>query len=193
MLPVRDSGTRKYFEYALSLQVKLNRCEYADFIRGISPILMDLFERILDQHAGIKLKDYCIQKNNKSWNWDRKKMKGTEVYQILEKEYPTFRFGDVYSSHLYVLIQNLVKDQNVKTTVENLRSVESKLRNLAAHQIISITDLTIKSHTGYTGKQIMDMLKKAFAFAGIGIEKTCWDSYDEMNKVIIQQMNEEYE
>ncbi len=93
----------------------------------------------------------------------------------------------------HVLIQRLVKDQNVKTVVKNLRSVESKLRNLAAHQIISITDLTIKFQTGYTGKQIMDMLKKAFAFAGIGIEKTCWDSYDEMNKVIIHQMDEEYE
>ena len=34
------------------------------------------------------------------------------------------------------------------------------LRNLAAHQIISVTGITIQSQTGYTGKQIMEMLKK---------------------------------
>ena len=63
------------------------------------------------------------------------------------------------------------------------------LRNLAAHQIISVTGITIQSQTGYTGKQIMEMLKKTFAFAEMGIKKEYWDSYDDMNTVIVRQMD----
>ena len=193
VLPVRDSGIRKYFEYALSLQVKLNRCEYADFIRGISPILMDLFERVLEKQTGLKLRDYCVQKGNKAWNWDRRKMQGTEVERILEKEYQGFRYGDISSDHLCVLIQELGKDLNEKMIVKKLRSVEGSLRNLAAHQIISVTGITIQSQTGYTGKQIMEMLKKTFAFAEMGIKKEYWDSYDDMNTVIVRQMDKMYD
>lgn len=192
-LPVRDAGIRKYFEYALALQVKLKRCEYADFIRGISPILVDLFEKILENQMGICLKDYCTQKKNKSWVWDAKKLHGTDVYRILVKEYYQFRYGDVYSSHLCLLIQTLGKDLKAKEVVNGLRSVESNLRNLAAHQIISVTDITVKKQTGYTGNQIMEMLKKAFALSEIGIKKEDWDSYDTMNQVILQQMDKEYE
>ncbi len=191
LLLIKDTGTRKYFEYALALQVKLKRCEYADFIRGISPLLVDLFEMILEKHEGISLKDYCIQKKKKSWVWDKEKMHDTEVYRILARKYPSFRYGDVYSSQLCILIQNLGKDQKLKELVGNLRSVESNLRNLAAHQIISVTDQTIKTRTGYTGNQIMEMLKAAFVLAGIGVKKEDWNSYDVMNEGIICQINSE--
>lgn len=60
---------------------------------------------------------------------DRRKMQGTEVERILEKEYQGFRYGDISSDHLCVLIQELGKDLNEKMIVKKLRSVEGcKLR-----------------------------------------------------------------
>ena len=79
-------------------------------------------------------------------------------------------------------------DQNVKDTITALRSVESNLRNLAAHQIVSVTDVTIKEETGYTGKQIMDMIKKSFAYAELSVKREQWESYEDMNRVIISQI-----
>jgi len=35
------------FEYALGMQIKLKNGEYVDFIRAITPILVDLFELVL--------------------------------------------------------------------------------------------------------------------------------------------------
>lgn len=124
---------------------------------------------------------------------DRRKMQGTEVERILEKEYQGFRYEDISSDHLCVLIQELGKDLNEKMIVKKLRSVEGSLRNLAAHQIISVTSITIQSQTGYTGKQIMEMLKKTFAFAEMGIKKEYWESYDDMNIVIVRQMDKMYD
>ncbi len=85
-------------------------------------------------------------------------------------------------------IKALGKDQNVKDTITALRSVESNLRNLAAHQIVSVTDVTIKEETGYTGKQIMDMIKKSFAYAELSVKREQWESYEDMNRVIISQI-----
>ena len=85
-------------------------------------------------------------------------------------------------------IKALGKDQNVKDTITALRSVESNLRNLAAHQIVSVTDITIKEETGYTGKQIMDMIKKSFAYAELSVKREQWESYEDMNRVIISQI-----
>ena len=86
------------------------------------------------------------------------------------------------------VIKALGKDQNVKDTITALRSVESNLRNLAAHQIVSVTDITLKEETGYTGKQIMDMIKKSFAYAELSVKREQWESYEDMNRVIIRQI-----
>ena len=45
--PVKSGNERKYFEYALNLDIKLKRKEYADFIRAISPLIADMFEIVL--------------------------------------------------------------------------------------------------------------------------------------------------
>lgn len=190
MLPVKDSSIKKFFEYALSLDIKLKRGEYADYIRAISPLLAGLFEKILEKQAGIALKDYCIKSKEGSWRWNDRKMSGTKVLQVLENfcGKNAFRYGDVYSSQLCVLLIELGQDINCKKTVENLRSVESKLRNLAAHQMISVTDISIRKETGFTGEQIMEMIKKAFIYAGMNIKKECWDSYDQMNEVLLSKI-----
>ena len=39
----------------------------------------------------------------------------------------------------------------------------------------------------------MEMLKKTFAFAEMGIKKEYWDSYDDMNAVIVRQMDKVYD
>ena len=82
------------------------------------------------------------------------------------------------------LIQNSNASLEVRELVKNLRSVESNLRNMAAHQIISVTEETIQKQTGFSSSQIMDQIQKAFIYAGIKIKKEDWNSYDDMNEII---------
>ncbi len=37
-IPIKTSSERMLFEYALNMEIKLRREEYADFIRSITPI-----------------------------------------------------------------------------------------------------------------------------------------------------------
>ena len=42
--PVSDTEKRKIFEYVLGLKIKLKKGEYADFVRAITPVVVDLME-----------------------------------------------------------------------------------------------------------------------------------------------------
>lgn len=191
VLPVKDSDVRKYFEYALTVQDKLAKHEYADFLRSLTPLIADLFERILDKQTDMRLHDYCSQdKKTKAWKWDVSKLVGSEYYSVLCDQFGSdHKFRDIYSSEVSVLVEAFCTDEAVVTTVNGLRKVEANLRNLAAHQIISVTPETIKTKTGFTTQQIMEMLKKAFNYAGFNIKKEYWNSYDDMNRVIINKIS----
>lgn len=99
-----------------------------------------------------------------------------------------FRCSPVYSDHLKGLLQAKATDQQLLTVVESLRLVEANIRNLAAHQIVSVTEDVILQRTGYTGKKIMEMIQTLFRYTGIVIKKEDWDSYDAMNQEILRRM-----
>lgn len=197
-LPVRSSSQRKYFEYALTIDIRLKRGEYVDFIRSITPIVVDLFEMILKKQCGIIVDDYCEQyKRAGQWKrmWSAKKLNGTEVGKVLNSHYQKmgkrFEAKDVYSEHLKILTDHFSSDTHLKQLMEDLRNVESNIRNLAAHEIVSVTDETIKNLTGFYGRDIMSKIRELFGYTEISIRKEYWDSYDEMNRKILEQMSNE--
>ena len=94
----------------------------------------------------------------------------------------------VQSVHLKDIILHYSDNQKLNELVSNLRSVEEKIRNLAAHQIISVDEAKIKAETGFTGKQIMDDIKQLFMYTGINIKKEYWKSYGQLNEEICKKM-----
>ena len=188
--PVQISNLLKRFEYALILQVKLEKKEYVDFIRALTPLIVDLFEQVLEKKCGIKVEDYCFYRKmeggTKVRNWDSEKLNGSEVLRALENSYINgFKYGFVYSDHLKVLIEHFSTDENLKKLTERLRSVESQVRNLAAHEMDSFDESKIKSLTGMSADVIMQTIRSYFGYLGNNIPKEVWNSYDEMNRMII--------
>ena len=86
-----------------------------------------------------------------------------------------------------VLIEHFSSDSQLKELTGNLRLVEEKIRNTAAHDIVSVTEKTIESRTGFSATKIMQMIQRLFMYSGIKIKKEYWDSYDQMNQAILQQ------
>lgn len=187
-LPVKAGDSRKYFEYALNLSIKLKRKEYTDFIRGITPIIVELFEIALKKQCKIDINNYATKKSGVR-SWDRNKLKGTGIEEILNRKYKDgFRGGPVYSDHVRILLEEYSKDIRMIKLAGDLRKVETKIRNIAAHEIVSITDERIRELTGFTGKQIMDKIIQFFAYTDMGITAESWDSYDQMNETIVDIM-----
>ena len=72
----------------MSVGIKVKKEEYADFVRAITPLIVDLFEMILKKQCCVDVNAYCdVSERNQVRRWSRKKLAGTQVGEILEKEY----------------------------------------------------------------------------------------------------------
>lgn len=185
VIPVKSSDKQKLFEYALALQIKLKRGEYADFVRGITPISDDLLEIVLESECKIRLEDYCVQKKSGSC-WSAQKMKNTQVDEILNKEFGNFQYGMTSSIHFAKLIENLSTDDILKRKIKQLVDAEQMVRNVAAHEVVSVTEEWIKERTNVTPQELMDIIRYLCVKAKIGAKKEDWSAYDHMNQKIIK-------
>lgn len=186
-IPIRTDPQRQCFEYALFLDIKQKKGEYADFLRAMTPLVVDLFEFVLRNGYGIDINLYCSKGKIRKWNI--LKLNYTPILTVLNNAYPSgFRQGPVSSDHLKVLIEAYSNDGTLIGLVKRLRDVEENVRNLAAHEIMAITDKRIKNLTGSTSLEIMNDIKTIFAYTGINVKKEYWDSYNEMNSLIVKRM-----
>lgn len=192
-IPVKASSDRKLFEYALNMDIRLKRGEYVDFIRAITPLLVDLFELVLKKQCGVDINDYCEVKKYKRVSrrqWSESKLQGKEAKQVLDKAFQgKFNGTDIYAVHLKYLIDHFSDNSTLKELVEKLRSVEEQIRNDAAHDVISVTEETIIQKTGFTSTKIMQMIQNLFYYTGISVKKEYWKSYDEMNMRILKEID----
>lgn len=189
-LPIKDARKEKYFEYALQLHVKREKREYVDFVRAITPLLVDLFIMILKHEGGLDVLA-CCQAGKMKWDEDRLRNDYPEVLEILNEAYSWcggFRVSPVYSDHLTKLAKHYVKNEKIVSLIEVLRGIEESVRNTAAHEIVSLSEEKIKRLTGYDTEEIMTMIKEAFKYTGIGVSAKHWASYEEMNERIIRAM-----
>ncbi len=185
--PVKSSNERNYFEYALELSCKLKRGEYADFIRGVTPIVADLFELILKSRCSIDISAYYRVEKNGAKKWDTYKISAdTELSSALQGDWSEPVSGNVGSAALLNAILYYSDDVSINDLVQEVRDVEEKVRNIAAHQIVSINEQMIKSKTGFTPQRIMNDIKRLFNYTNIRLKKEFWDSYNEMNSYITE-------
>ena len=69
--------------------------------------------------------------------------------------------------------------------LSDLKKIERDVRNITAHQIVSVTEDWINRKVEMSSKDIMDLLKRLAANAGLSIKQEFWNSYDDMNKLIV--------
>lgn len=121
--------------------------------------------------------------------------KGKEILKILDKEFPGGMKDNqaVAASNLKPLLLHYLKDKSLKDVVSKIRDVEYNVRNLAAHEIVSITEASLKKILGssLTIEQIFDLIKRLVTAAGITTNKEDWDSYDEMNEDMMEELLKE--
>ena len=73
--------------------------------------------------------------------------------------------------------------------IYNLREVEGTVRNIAAHEMVSVTDDVIKDKTNFSSNAIMKKIEKVFSYTDLDIKDEYWNSYDLMNQLIIERID----
>lgn len=190
--PVKTGDKRTIFEYALVLQMELEKQEYANFIRGITPLVVDLMEGILKNKCGISLEDCCSKDKNGIMRWSPKKLRQIGLDEVLENAYRNsggFKYGPVYSSQIAKLVECRCPEKRVIETVNEMMEVEGNARNIAAHSIVSVTEEWFKERTGKSTREILKLMKELVEMAGINVKKEDWRSYDKVNEKIARWLN----
>ena len=193
-VPIRKSEDRKIVEYLLALQVKEARGAYDDFIRSLSPAIVELFRRVLFVQCHVNIDNFTYEESDGAVKWGKRQLEGSAELNILNDYYAEkskgryttvqFKYGNVYSEHLLALIAATSTNRSLNTICSDLRLVEEKVRNRAAHQTTSITQGIVTRWTGFKTNDIMQMIRKLASFSGLITDENIWNSYLEMNKRI---------
>ena len=204
--PVRADDKRIMFEYALALDLRQKRGEYADFLRALTPIITELFIEVLKKSGRINIADYYLYSSNKLKRWKKAEIAGTEIERIMmqvqrwnagRKEWDFRDYGNmlksdfIYSFQLFNLIHEYMDGvaQEVIDLCGKLRIIEEQ-RNRVAHEMVGVSDDFIKAKVGFSSREIMEIIRELLFYVDGGY-KNYWDSYDRMNEFILERMEEE--
>lgn len=193
MLPVLTSKYRNTVEYSLSLFIRAKQGKYADFLRGLTPLILELFILVLEKQTGLNARDFCyIDKYSGGFKWDMEKLKAnkqtTEWVDIWNNSFPNgFKESFIVSRDLLFIIRQKCNAAIVKKA-DLLREVEENARNSAAHEIGMVTADTIKKMTGHSHIEIIDTIKSMIKYVGVITDDSKWDSYEDMNAYIYKMI-----
>lgn len=177
-------------ESILWLQIKEKRGDYVDFVRGITPIMTELFRLCLKNVCKIDIEQYCIKKSTSMRPdfLDIEKVKKFDInfYNLLNKLYDgSFKSGYISSELLCRLICHYSKDSDLINKIKILNDIDGKtVRHIAAHTLTAITDEWITKRAGFSSAQILEMIKDIVFISHINNKQELWNSYDDMNEMI---------
>lgn len=191
-----DVAENEITNYLRCLDLKVKKEEYADFIRAITPLIVDLFENILasDTCGNFRLKDYTAvdKKNVEKWNISKLSNDFPDIISALDSKFGgRFNGGNVYSIHLVEIINKRASDNKLSDICCKLRSIEENVRNITAHEIVSVNDKWIHKRTGgYYSADIIKLLYDAMCYTPIKPPRDFFNSYDKMNELLIKSLYE---
>lgn len=207
--PVKGPN-QKLFEYTLSCEIKRRKGELADFIRALTPMIVDLYAKISQHHIYNLTSLYKTVKNLGRSNakiWDKKKILElsetddtvAKIKSALEDKYEKFFDPKTLNVPNYINSDSICTiigspefnlNQIAKDVILLRENVEKTIRNNTAHQMIEVNEKKIEKLTGLTSEQIMELIQRLFSYTDIVLTDDCWNSYDHMNEIIIGVMQE---
>lgn len=169
--PIKQGDHWNVFEYLMIMRIKLEKEEYADFIRSISPVFQRLLEMTIKKTQIVDL-DSLIRFDKKSGS-----------AKVIETDKYAKSFD--YIKIIYDYGKGGI-DLNIKNSIYKIREIEESVRNKAAHNITCITAESIYNSEKKTPMDIFKMLCDLAKYAGIKITDEDLKTYDKLNDRIIE-------
>lgn len=185
--PHRQPEIMNVYEYLMIMKLKLVQKRYVDFIRDITPIFFTLSEEIMNKNCKLTFsqigweKASKYTKGEKLWCVDIGKMNSLGITLSPRWTNDTFISASVI---LRILEQKNV-NENIVRTLQKVRAVEEGIRNLAAHEIVGLSEEGIKKRVGYTPEEIMKLCFKMLSYTGVVLTEEDKNIYDYMNEDLI--------
>ena len=157
--------------------------------------IRDRLEKIVETLTEVgDIKKYCEKRKDTYW-LTRNKLEqseiGKEVLDVLDKRYGEFTDCIYTTAHLELIIKEFCSDDKIKSHyLKIIRKTETELRNPIAHTIVAVDNGMIKNRIGITAEELYNDVIKKVADSFRLMKNCTWNSYDEMNKLLIEKVRE---
>ncbi|UUX33191.1 hypothetical protein [Fundicoccus culcitae] len=186
------------------LTIQLSRQEYADYLRALTPLLVDIYRIIIQRHLLPNLNHYIepttkVKEDGEAlyrglqWSQTAIEAKQNMVHRTFQHYYgDRFNYSHyISSSHLLKIIEFNSKDDLLIEKAHDMRNIEKYLRNIVAHEIIYVDDDWIQARVGRSPASIHQLLKDLYHMAGLNDENQ-WQSLATLDDLLTQRFNERY-
>lgn len=181
-------------EYLLWLQLKQQRGDLADFLRGLTPGLFELFRLAVEEKAGYPVLSYCDSNGRFCRDWMTDDV-GQELLQLIEIPGRNLNRTYLISGHYATVLEKKCPGESWAMPLLRLRQIEEKVRNLAAHTIIPVDEKWLKEKGIASSQEIVKLLQEAVRLLNGDDGKPLtpklvidWGAYNVMNKKIEQAL-----
>ena len=183
-------------EYFMVIELKVRKKEYIDFLRALTPLVLEMFYNMVFHELGIDLRKFTF--SNDRFMWDKNKLRNSTIdgkFDQLSKYHRdprplpkgTFPVSHVLSWHLSNLTENVSKDEKLIRTTIKIREFEENVRNIAAHTMTSFSKEEIKSQTGWTPEKTLEELYCYITeYTSISVNSESRNTYDTINEKLIE-------
>lgn len=178
-------------EYLLWLQMKQRRGDLADFLRGLTPGLFELLKLAAEEKAGYPLSSYCDSRGRFCRIWLTKDVQGQELLTLLEPPGRSLDGTFLISGHYAAILDKKCSAYAWTAPLLQLREIEEKVRNTAAHTITRVDEKWLKDRGVVSSQEIVKLIKAAVQALNQGSGGNVsarlpvdWGAYDVMNRKI---------
>ena len=184
-------------EYFILLELKVRKKEYLDFLRALTPLVLEMLYNMADKSLGVDLTNYTKYPGNKYF-WDNSKLFRSAIdgkfdqLSAYHKNPRPIRGGSfpekyVLSWHISNLSENISSDSALIRRTIQIREFEEKVRNIAAHTMTSFSGDEIKTATGWSPEDTIEELHKYIMdYTSIPVDANSTATYDKINKRLIE-------
>lgn len=196
---------RKAYYYLQTLTLQLKRQEYGDYLRGLTPLLVDVFRIAIERDFLPNLAEY-IQPINKAttngaylyrglqWSQNKIERHPNIIADTWKKYYGNYFNYDHYvsSSHLMKLIEaNSSNDRLIELT-STMRKIEKYLRNLVAHEVLTVDQQFFVDRIQWTPLHVHQVLLDLYDEVGLThpLQRTIIEQIKQKITLLLQQTKE---
>lgn len=191
---------RKVYYFTHHLNLQMRKKEFADYFRGLTPVLVDIYRLAIEDDFMPDLNDYMMPtiKNTpdgrplyRGLQWYEKKVEASnnKIKQTFNKYYgERFNYDHyVSSSHLIKLIDDHSTNQALKDKSQEMRLIEKYLRNIIAHEVICVNEAWIQQRMNMSSENVHQVYLDLVKLAGLDDSRQ-WKIFDIIHQKILDQL-----
>ena len=191
---------RRVYSYTQGLAIKLEVHEYDDYLRALTPLLVDILRLVIETTLLPDLDRYLTEVVKETVD-GKPLYRGLQWNQALIEEEPnpiqvTWKryYGDYFnyshyvsSSHLLKIIDDHVEDPTIRQVAGRMRKVEKYARNIVAHELVFVDDHWLEYRLGMNGQDIHQLLMQLNQVAGL-TDAQQWQGLVKIQEAIEQEL-----